>query len=122
MISTISISPLIDILPSPSPQHSHLIAYIARTYEGSPYGKVFLYDMDTQKEEELDKDYECTCMTFSHDGETLMICTKSGEALYYDITNLKNSVPVRRQPPVDLPEPEGDTWWSTIPVANFTDK
>lgn len=112
MISTFPASPLIDILPNPSPQHSHLVAYIARTYTESPYGKIFLYDMSTQKAEEVDKYHESTCMTFSQDGETLMICTKSGEALYYDITNMRNSVPVRRQPPVDVPEPEGDSWWS----------
>jgi hypothetical protein len=41
-----------------------------------------------------------------------MICTKSGEALYYDITNLEDSIVVRRQAPIDLLPHEDDSWWS----------
>ena len=108
---------MIDILPNPSLQHGHLLAYIARSYEESPHGKVYLYDMSTQKAEEVDRNHESTCMTFSDDGEILMICTKSGEALYYDVTDLTNSVPVRRQPPVDLPQPEDDSWWGMAPLS-----
>lgn len=61
---------------------------------------------------EVDQSHESSCMTFSEDGEILMICTKSGEALYYDITNLGNCIPIRRRSPLDLPPPDDDSWWS----------
>src|ERR1700724_1605989 len=104
--------PLIDILPNPSLRHGDLLAYIAPSFPDSPYGNVFLYDMSKQQGVEVDQSHESSCMTFSDDGEILMICTKSGEALYYDITNLEDSILVRRQAPIDLPPPEDDSWWS----------
>jgi hypothetical protein len=40
-----------------------------------------------------------------------MACTRSGEALYYNLAEL-GKAPTRRPSPVELPEAEGDTWWS----------
>lgn len=41
-----------------------------------------------------------------------MVCTRNGEALYYNVKDLGQDVPFRRPAPVDLPEPEGDATWS----------
>jgi hypothetical protein len=40
-----------------------------------------------------------------------MACTRSGEALYYNLSEL-GKAPIRRPSPIGLPEPEGETWWS----------
>jgi hypothetical protein len=90
-----------------------VFAYITRPFAGSPYGNLFLHDISSQRTEKLDSQRQFTCMTFSHDGGILMACTKAGETLYYDMANLSKA-PIRRPPPTDLPELEGDTWWSTI--------
>ena len=107
--------PLIDIVPNPSPQHSTNFAYISRAFADSPYGKLFLFDISIQKAQQLDSQREFTCLTFSHDGDILMGCTRSGEALYYNTAEL-GKPPIRRPAPIGLPQPEGDTWWSIPPV------
>jgi hypothetical protein len=50
-------------------------------------------------------------MTYSHDGDILMAGTRSGEAMYYNLDHL-NAPPIRRPPPTDLPDLEGESWWS----------
>lgn len=94
------------------------MAYITRTYADSPFGNLFLFDISTQKSERIDSQAEHTCLTFSHDGDILMACTRTGEAFYYSITDF-GKVPIRRPSPVDLPQLEGDSWWSIILNNNF---
>jgi hypothetical protein len=40
-----------------------------------------------------------------------MACTRTGDALYFNLTE-REKAPIRRPPPVELPQLEGDTWWS----------
>ena len=105
------IPPVLDIVPNPSPQDAHHLAYILRTFADSPYGNLFLFDISSQKSQQLDSQREYTCLTFSHEGDILMACTRSGEALYYNLAEL-GKAPIRRPSPIGLPEPEGETWWS----------
>jgi hypothetical protein len=105
-----------DILPNPSPRHPNMLAYITPAYSGSPSGPLFWYDLTTQKAEQVDPNQnEYTCMTFSHDGDTLLMCTRAGEALYYDLSGPGKFTPIRRPLPTDLPQLEGDSWWSMSP-------
>lgn len=48
-------------------------------------------------------------MAFSHDGDVLMACTKLGEVLYYNTRDLLKP-PIRRPPPTELAQSEGDCW------------
>ena len=45
-----------------------------------------------------------------------MACSRTGEAVYFNLVN-QEVLPIRRPPPSDLPEPEGDSWWSTHPSS-----
>ena len=106
---------LLNLLPNPSPLQSNLVALIERTTEEDtpnvPFGTLFLYDISTRKRKDLLPGKQFTCMTFSNDGETLMACSRTGEAVYFNLVN-QEVPPIRRPPPSDLPEPEGDSWWS----------
>lgn len=105
--------PVLDIIPNPSPHHVNLVAYITRTYPHSPHGSLFLYDISTQKSEQLDSETKYTCLTLSTDGDILMACTRYGEVLYYNLIE-REKAPIRRPSPIDLPQPDGDTWWSIL--------
>ena len=115
-ISSFATNPVIDIISNA--RNGSQLAYIARTFTDSPYGALFLYDISTQKSEQLDPSIEFTCLTYSHDGETLLACTKSGEALYYNLKD-HGKAPLRRPPPTDLPETDDDSWWSMSPLQSF---
>lgn len=103
--------PILDVVPNPSPKRANHLAYISRSFSDSPYGNLFLFDISTQQSQQLDSQREYTCLTFSHEGDILMACTRSGEALYYNLEEL-GKAPIRRPSPVELPEIDGDAWWS----------
>jgi hypothetical protein len=103
--------PIIDIIPNPALEHANQLVYIARVFQNSPYGNLFSFDISTQKSEFVDHSTEHTCMTFGPDGDILMAGTKYGELMYYDLINQGN-IPIRRPVPAELPETEGDSWWS----------
>lgn len=102
---------MIDILPNPSPQHASQIAYITRAFTDSPYGDLVVYDIFTQRAHDLEPKSQCTCMTFSSDGQILLACTKSGEALYYNFS-IDKAAPLYLLSPIELPKPEDEAWWS----------
>jgi hypothetical protein len=106
---------ILNIIPNPSAQRSTQFAYIAREHPKSPFGSLYLYDTATQKSERLDSQREFTCMTYSHDGDILMAGTRSGEAMYYNLDH-PNAPPIRRPPPTDLSDLEGESWWSISPL------
>jgi hypothetical protein len=88
-----------------------MFAYIAQTFAGSPTGHVFWYDISTQKATQIDSSNQYTCLTFSQDGDTILMCTRAGEAIYYDTSNPEKATLIRPSP-LQLPQPEGDSWWS----------
>jgi hypothetical protein len=110
---------LLDILPNPSPKRASMLAYITQPYPGAQSGNLFWYDLSTKKAGQIDPENEYTCMAFSHDGDTVLMCTRSGEAMYYDLTSQMRPTPTRRAPPIELPQPEDDAWWSNSPPRKF---
>jgi hypothetical protein len=108
---------ILNIITNPSALRSTQVAYIAREHPKSPFGPLYLYDTETQQAKRLDPQREFACLTYSHDGDILMAGSRSGEAMYYDLDH-PNAAPTRRPPPTDLPELEGESWWSIFPLSN----
>jgi len=114
MISSEKATSILTVIPNPSSQRPAQIAYITRQHPKSPFGRLYLYDITTRKAERLDSQREFTCITYSRAGDILMAGTRSGEAMYYHL-DFPNTAPIRRPPPTDLPDPEGDSWWGINP-------